>query len=215
MLRSRHGVAPIAELQLRGPSLSTNKCSAAATNPHLPCCARSNKGVIFLRARVRDQCMRPDWHSRAQYEWASCNRARGCLRARKDPYAAWSCAPPVRPRLQAQRHERPLPPLTRLDHLVIPRCLAPRNIVGVDVIFLRPPTRTNVLSSSSPVRLTARRRMYTIIKMIVIAVAIGMWIGPRSVVIVFVLGEADLGFDVLTDLNSSKRGSRQQPLPLG
>jgi hypothetical protein len=57
--------------------------------------------------------------------------------------------------------------------------------------------------------------MYTIIKMIVIAVAIGMWISPRSVVIAFVLGEADLGFDVLTDLNSSKRGSRQQPLPLG
>jgi hypothetical protein len=91
------------------------------------------------------------------------------------------------------RHERPLPPLTRLDHFVIPRCLAPRNIVGVDVIFLRPPTRTNVLSSSSPVRLTARRRMYTIIKMIVIAVAIGMWIRPRSVVIAFVLGEAGLG----------------------
>ena len=57
--------------------------------------------------------------------------------------------------------------------------------------------------------------MYTIIKMIVIAVAIGMWISPRSVVIAFVLGEAGLGFDVLTDLNSSKRGSRQQPLPLG
>jgi hypothetical protein len=44
--------------------------------------------------------------------------------------------------------------------------------------------------------------MYTIIKMIVIAVAIGMWIGPRSVVIAFVLGEAGLGFDVLTDHNS-------------
>jgi len=35
--------------------------------------------------------------------------------------------------------------------------------------------------------------MYTIIKMIVIAVAIGMWISPRSVVIAFVLGEAGLG----------------------
>jgi hypothetical protein len=74
----------------------------------------------------------------------------------------------------------------RLAHLVIPRRPAPRNIAGVDLIFIRPPKRTNVLSSSSPVRLTARRRMYTIIKMIVIAVAIGMWIGPRSVVIVFV-----------------------------
>jgi hypothetical protein len=79
-----------------------------------------------------------------------------------------------------------LPLLTRLAHLVIPRRLAPRNIVGVDVIFLRPPTRTNVLSSSSPIRLTARRRMYTIVKMIVIAAAIGMWVGPRSVVIAFV-----------------------------
>ena len=57
--------------------------------------------------------------------------------------------------------------------------------------------------------------MYTIIKMMVIAVAIGMWIGPRSVVIAFVLGEASLGFDVLTDVNSTKRGSRQQPLPFG
>ena len=94
---------------------------------------------------------------------------------------------------RTQRHERPLPALTRLAHLVIPRRLAPRSIVGVDVIFLRPPTRTNVLSSSSPVRLTARRRMHTIIKMIVIAVAIGMWIGPRSVVIAFVLGEAAWG----------------------
>jgi hypothetical protein len=51
--------------------------------------------------------------------------------------------------------------------------------------FLGPLNRANVLSSSSLVRLTARRRMYTTIKMIMIAVAIGMWIGPRSVLIAF------------------------------
>jgi hypothetical protein len=60
--------------------------------------------------------------------------------------------------------------------------------------FLGPPNRTNVLSSSSLVRLTARRRMYTIIKMIMIAVAIGMWIRPRPVLIAFVILRPVWGF---------------------
>jgi len=53
--------------------------------------------------------------------------------------------------------------------------------------FLGRLNRANVLSSSSLVRLTACRRMYTTIKMSMIAVAIGMWIGPRSVFIAFVV----------------------------
>ena len=73
--------------------------------------------------------------------------------------------------------------------------------------FLGPLNRANVLRSSSLVRLTARRRMYTTIKMIMIAVAIGMWIGPRSVFIAFVVREIGLGFDVLTDLNATTGSS--------
>ena len=53
--------------------------------------------------------------------------------------------------------------------------------------FLGPLNRANVLSSSSLVWPTARRRMYTTIEMIMTAVAIGMWIGPRSVFIAFVV----------------------------
>jgi hypothetical protein len=51
------------------------------------------------------------------------------------------------------------------------------NIIDAEVVVLGPSTRINLFSSSSPIRLTARRKIYTIIKMMVIAVAMCTWIG--------------------------------------
>jgi hypothetical protein len=75
--------------------------------------------------------------------------------------------------------------------------------------FLEPPNRTNVLSSNSLVLLTARRRMHTIVKMIMIAVAIGIWIDLRSRH--RIRYRCKLGFEVPAKLNSATPHLRSDP----
>jgi hypothetical protein len=54
--------------------------------------------------------------------------------------------------------------------------------------------------------------MCTTIKIIMTAVAIGMWIGPRSVFIAFVVRKIGLAFDVLTDLNATQDRHTRVPI---